>query len=128
MVACGDGDSVDLTATLRSGESAVGTSVADIEVSADRTRLCWEIRGLAGAQGVTGMHIHSGAAGDVGPVVMEFRSGNRGCHDVSSAGGISEAALRDITEAPASFYVDVHADGYPDGSIRGQLEPQGGGE
>ena len=128
MTACGGLDGVDLTASLRSEGAGVGTGVADIEISSDRTRLCWDIRGLVGTDGVTGMHIHVGPAGVVGAVVVEFRSGNRGCHDVSPAGGVSEAALRDIADDPASFYVDVHGGGYPDGSIRGQLEPTGDGK
>ena len=127
MAACTDPTGDDLTATLE-GERVVGGGVADIEINSDRTELCWDIRGLVGTvKGeVTAMHIHAGAAGDVGPVVVEFISGNEGCQEVSP-GGITESALRNIAAEPADFYVDVHSDRHPDGAVRGQLELQEGG-
>lgn len=127
MVACSTGDGVNLTAALR-GEEAVGTGVADIEISSDRTKLCWDIRGLDGsADDVTAMHVHSGNKGDEGPVVAEFISGNRGCTEVSPGGLVTESDLRDMARDPANFYVDIHSERYPDGVVRGQLERKGGG-
>lgn len=126
MAACAGPKGDDLTAALE-GEGVVEGGVADIEINPDRTELCWDIRGLVGTvNDVTAMHIHAGAVGDVGPVVVEFISGNRGCW-VVSPGGITEAALRSIAAEPANFYVDVHSDRHPDGAVRGQLELQEGG-
>jgi hypothetical protein len=65
---------------------------------------------------VTACHIHSGAKGEVGAVVVEFFSGNQACTE-----DIDESVLRDISEEPENFYVDVHTDRYPDGAARGQL-------
>jgi CHRD domain len=127
MVACNTGDGITLTAALR-GEEAVGTGVADIEIRSDGTELCWNIRGLVGSvDDVTAMHIHSGSKGESGPVVVEFISGNQGCTEVGPGGLIEESDVRDMAEAPANFYVDVHSRGYPDGAVRGQLERKGGG-
>jgi CHRD domain len=127
MAACTDGGRADLTATFR-GDGPVGTGVADIEIGSDRTSLCWDIRGLVGTvNAVTAMHIHAGAEGDFGPVVVEFISGNQGCLE-TSPGGVTESALRDIAAEPTNFYVDVHSEFHPDGAVRGQLERRGGGE
>jgi hypothetical protein len=129
-VGCNGGDGVNLTAALSGAEAVCegetcgggGTAIADIEINADRTEICWEITGFAETieGGVTGMHIHSGARGDVGPAVLEFMSGNRACAAAGVAGGAT--VLQDIVEDPANFYVDVHSDRFPDGAARGQLE------
>lgn len=128
MVACNTGDGVNLTAALR-GKEAAGSGVADLEISSDRTKLCWDIRGLVGSvDDVTAMHVHSGSKGEEGPVVVEFISGNEGCTEVAAGGGlINESDLRDLAEGPTNFYVDVHSQRYPDGAVRGQLERKGGG-
>lgn len=127
MVACNTAEGVNLTAAL-TGEKAVcegdtcGGDVAanaDIEISSDRSRLCYryETRSLvrSGDEG-TGAHIHSGEAGVVGPVVVDFVSGNEACVE-----GVSDSILRRISDTPANFYVDIHSKRYPDGVARGQL-------
>ena len=127
MAACTGPEGDDLTAVLV-GEGVVGGGVADIEINHDRTELCWDIRGLIGTvNDVTAMHIHAGVLGDVGPVVVEFISGNEGCLVVSPSGA-TESALRAIVAEPAGFYVDVHSERHPKGAVRGQLETGGGGE
>lgn len=123
-------EGVNLTAAL-SGEAAIcegdtcggdGTGIADIEINSDRTRICWDIRGLVGSvDDVTAIHIHAGQKGAVGPVVVDFISGSQACTE-ASAGGIDESVLRDMAKKPANFYVDVHTERYPDGAVRGQLE------
>jgi CHRD domain len=127
MVACSDRGGVELAATLR-GDGPVGTGVADIEIGSDLSGLCWDITGLVGTvDAVTAMHIHAGAEGQVGPVVVEFLSGNSGCLEVSP-GGVTEGTLRDIAMEPSSFYVDVHSELHPEGAVRGQLGTRGEGE
>jgi hypothetical protein len=127
MVACNplSDEGVNLTADLV-GEEAVcegdtcggdGTGIADVEISSDRHKICWDIRDLVECvDHVTAFHIHSGAKGEVGPVVVEFSSGNQACTE-----DIVESVLRDISEDPQTFYVDVHSQRYPDGAARGQL-------
>jgi hypothetical protein len=127
MVACNpfSDEGFNLTADL-SGEEAVcegdtcggdGTGIADVGVSSDRNKICWDIRDLIeSVDDVTALHIHSGAKGEVGPMVVEFSSGNQACTEV-----INESVLRDISDEPENFYVDVHSERYPDGAARGQL-------
>lgn len=128
MVACNPfpEEGVKLTAAVR-GEEAVcegdrcgggATGIADIRISSDRNEICWDIEGLAeSVDDVTAFHIHMGTKGEIGPVVVEFLSGNQACTE-----DITESVLSDILERPSNFYVDVHSERYPDGAARGQLE------
>lgn len=80
---------------------------------------------------LTNMHIHRGAEGVSGPVVVPtvfgtafsasgsgsfFRVGN-----VSDATGI--ATLEAIMANPSGYYVNIHSRSRPAGIMRGQLEP-----
>ncbi len=86
---------------------------------------------LARAEKFTGLHIHKGAEGVAGPVVVN--SGLRGTVDgtagsqtlfyqvpVTSAEGL--ATLREIMADPAAFYANLHTESSPSGFIRGQLQ------
>ena len=65
---------------------------------------------------LTGAHIHSGAAGTNGPVIVDF-SGS------FSGDGLVDSDLASITPLTASnFYVNIHNAVYPAGAIRGQLQ------
>lgn len=121
-----DGEAVALTAALRGKEAVCegdtcggdGRGSADVDISFDRTRVCWDIRDLVSSvDDVTAFHIHSGAKGEVGPVVVEFSSGNQACTE-----DINESVLRDVAREPENFYMDVHSERYPDGAARGQLK------
>ena len=82
----------------------------------------------------TGMHIHRGAAGSNGPVVID--SGLPGPLPDTTGRGVLRlqgqvlptnanglAALRDLINDPSGFYVNVHSTVNPGGVIRGQLQP-----
>ena len=65
---------------------------------------------------LTGAHIHAGAAGTNGPVIVDF-SGS------FSGNGLVDPDLASITPLTASnFYVNIHNAVYPSGAIRGQLQ------
>ena len=67
----------------------------------------------------TAAHIHQGAKGVAGPVVVNFdvaKNGDKGCVPVDAAKG------HDITMNPAGYYVNVHTADYPDGAMRGQVQ------
>ncbi len=68
---------------------------------------------------VTAAHIHEGASGENGPVVVELTApvegGSAGCYD------IGEALVEGIAANPDGFYLNVHTEAHPDGAVRGQL-------
>jgi CHRD domain-containing protein len=71
----------------------------------------------------TAAHIHEGAAGVNGPVVVTFthppETGDPG--DTSECVPADATVLNNISQNPAGFYVNVHTAAYPNGAVRGQL-------
>lgn len=70
----------------------------------------------------TAAHIHRGAAGVGGPVVVIpptlpnlTATGGTGCVD------IAPALATEIVTTPANFYINIHTSDFPAGAIRGQL-------
>lgn len=82
-------------------------------------RLKWD-----GIAAPTDAHIHRGAVGVAGPVVVPLFNASsvreRGCVD-----GIDRALLRDIRRHPSDFYVNIHNADFTSGAIRGQLGRKG---
>jgi hypothetical protein len=64
-------------------------------------------------------HIHRGAAGANGPVVIPFQSDAEGIKDDCVTA--DPALVTEIQQQPQAFYVNVHTGQYPNGAIRGQL-------
>lgn len=106
---------------LNRSADGVESGLVDFHISA------W----FARAEKFTGLHIHKGAEGVAGPVVVN--SGLRAPLDgtsgsqtlfyqvpVTSPEGL--ATLREILADPSAFYVNLHTETNPSGVIRGQLQ------
>jgi hypothetical protein len=74
---------------------------------------------------ITAAHIHAGAAGEDGPVVVDFDFAANGPTGFVYA---DPYLLEEILGSPESFYVNVHSEAYPDGAVRGQLASDVGSE
>ncbi len=96
-----------------------GSGTAQISFSDELTRVCWDLNNLANLAPITGAHVHRGAAGTDGPIVLPLKQategGWRGC---SSDTTWVRAAF---AEGISNYYVNVHTAEYPKGAIRGQL-------
>ena len=68
-------------------------------------------------------HIHRGADGVAGPVVLPLTTPDPRGLASACATGVDPALLRTLADAPGAFYVNVHTADYPDGALRGQLLP-----
>jgi hypothetical protein len=87
---------------------------------------------VTGIQGVTQGHIHSGAEGENGPIVVTLFNFDAPQSDVLQNGTFASTDLegpmegREIPDLLAAIqngttYVNVHTEQNPDGEIRGQL-------
>jgi hypothetical protein len=82
---------------------------------------------------VTGAHIHNGAGGVDGPIVLDFSNGsiistsflainvNSAADLEGPLDGQTLSDLRDVMTA-GEAYINVHTSTNPDGEIRGQIE------
>lgn len=112
-------DTVRLAATLNgaSGGDADGTGAFAAEIDPDTGDLCYTLTVKAIAT-PTAAHIHKGAAGTDGEVVVPLNvTGNDG--DECSA--VQHEVAKAIVTDPAGYYVNVHTADFPKGAIRGQL-------
>ena len=97
-------------------------------IDGDPTTLCYVLTvdkiGTAVAA-----HIHEGAAGTNGPVVVNLAApadGNAAdCLTEGEAGKfVGDQTVAEILADPSGYYVNVHNAEYPGGAVRGQLAPQ----
>jgi hypothetical protein len=81
---------------------------------------------------LTNMHIHRGAEGVSGPVVIPTAFGaafaaGAGAGSFLRSGAVSDptgiATLEAIMANPSGYYVNIHTRSHPAGIMRGQLEP-----
>ncbi len=109
--------SADLTTGGEGDEDGSGT--ATITIDPDTGEVCWDLT-VEGIEPVTASHIHVGAEGASGDVVVPldvdgFEGSSSDCVDAS------DADLDAIIADPAGYYVNIHTEDYPAGAIRGQL-------
>ena len=107
---------VDLKGT--SEPNATGTAV--VRARKDAGQVCYRLRAANVTLPTVAAHIHRGAAGVSGPVVVGFAAPGA---DGNSSGctAASSSVIDEIIGNPAGFYVNVHTKEHPGGAIRAQL-------
>jgi hypothetical protein len=95
-----------------------GTGSATVWLNEDTGRICFNLT-VTNIAPATLAHIHRGAAGVPGPVLVDLvaptNGVSSGCTDASAA------LINEIVGNPAAFYVNVHNTPFPGGAVRGQL-------
>ena len=109
--------------------NASGT--ADLTINPGQRRICWEITttGIHTQYTITGAHIHPGAAGTNGGVLVHLSAAKNGT--ATGCVDTTRAVINDILAAPQNFYINIHyvdqdpADpalpSFAPGGIRGQI-------
>jgi hypothetical protein len=139
FAACGDDDEPStadttapateaetLTAELEGGAAEVpapgdpdGKGTAQVTLDDNTGEVCYDIT-VEGIAPPAAAHIHEGAAGTSGPVVITFDPTKIGEGETCLTGQKTEDVER-ILANPAGFYVNVHTPDFQGGAVRGQL-------
>lgn len=117
---------VEVLFTAMSGDqevpavATVATGIAASTVNRDTGVLTLHVN-ATGVDNATGSHIHTAAAGQIGPVLIPLAQDalNTGHWSVSAA--LDADALGDYKAG--GLYANVHTPANPDGEIRGQIVP-----
>lgn len=95
-----------------------------VRLNAKTLKVCWSYSNLkltplgAASATPTASHIHTGAAGTTGAVLVPFGASfaRSGCTTST------KETINAILANPSGYYVNVHNASYPGGAIRGQLK------
>jgi hypothetical protein len=142
----GEGNETDhsesFTAVLQGSEAVPNpvttdaTGLAEFELSQDGQRLAFELT-VSEIENAFAAHIHLGASGTTGEIAVYLYVGDA----VSLTGVLAQGTITDadvVATAASSLdellevmrdgdaYVNVHTNAYPNGEIRGQIEPSDG--
>jgi hypothetical protein len=114
-----------------SGEAEIPTGDPNASGTASiKTRgseVCYDLR-WSGVE-ATASHIHRGAAGKTGDIVVNFFAEDSALAGNSKSGCVQADAevVAAIASKPSNYYVNVHSADFPKGEIRGQLAKLGAG-
>jgi hypothetical protein len=95
-----------------------GSGTALVTLNQGQGEVCWDISVSNLTTPVILAHIHQGAAGTNGAVVVDFMEPVNGLNGCVQA---DRGLIKQIRQDPADFYVNVHTTMFPNGEVRGQL-------
>ena len=95
-----------------------GSGEAEVRLVPERSEVCFEIT-VEGIGDPHGAHIHRGAAGTSGDVVLDLPPADDGSW--SGCVAADQLLVGELVSNPSGFYVNVHDAAFPDGAVRGQL-------
>lgn len=103
----------------RPGDTAM-TGSGTVTLSANEGTACPSLNiSLPANQEISAAHIHRGAQGTNGPILVTFEVDPNSVK--SDCVTEDKNIIREITNNPSGFYVNVHTKRFPDGATRGQL-------
>ena len=113
------------------GQDPDGSGTATVTLDAAAGTVCFDLTWTK-IRGPFAAHIHVGAEGDSGDIVVHFFDMKGGTPLAGTIRGVSgcarnidAAVIGPIAADPAGYYVNVHNVRYPSGAIRGQLAASG---
>jgi hypothetical protein len=96
-----------------------GRGVSFIDLNPTLGRVCIDVR-YRNLAPPDLMHIHDGAKGVAGPIVVNLTDTLDGSPRCVT--GVDPALVTDIRDNPLEYYCNIHNGDFPAGAIRGQLE------
>ena len=123
-----------LDAALSGGDAEVpdpgdpdGSGGAQVTINVKNEKVCFTIVVLDITLPTAAAHIHAGAAGVAGDIVVTLEAPEEidGTGIGLATGCVRDQPrplLRDIKNNPDQYYVNVHTSDFPGGAVRGQLE------
>jgi hypothetical protein len=96
-----------------------GTAKAVVTLRGKTDQVCWTFTAVKGFDKPTFAHIHAGAKGASGNIIVPLSTGPKflakGCVPASAA------IITAIAKDPKGYYVNIHSTKYPGGAVRSQL-------
>jgi hypothetical protein len=103
-----------------------GSGSATITFDRTLNQVCFRIHVSGVTLPATGAHVHQGATGIAGPIVVTLAP-----PDATGSSSGCAVVMPDLVNAilanPSAYYVNVHTTDFPNGALRGQLSGQGNG-
>jgi hypothetical protein len=97
-------------------EGASGT--AKFDINTDTNQVCYKLTTTGLTESPNKGHIHQGAKGVAGDVVVDLDIAAKGLENCVTGDAAKVAA---VVADPAGHYVNLHTASYPAGAVRGQL-------
>jgi len=122
LLATTGGTAFDITMTGEAESPAgdpVGNGTATVRLRLGQAQACFKLA-AKNLPAAVAAHIHSGAAGTSGPVVIPLKTpGSDGTS--SGCATTTRSLVAAILKSPGNYYVNIHTADFPAGAIRGQL-------
>lgn len=99
-------------------EDGTGTAVVTIDSEAMTVSYAITVQNIATP---TAAHIHEGAAGVPGDIVVDLMPSFSNGVATGTVTGVDAGLIAEILADPSDFYVNVHNADFPSGAVRGQL-------
>ncbi len=101
------------------------TGTATLTLNADDTEVTLDISGTGFTVPVTAMHLHGGAVGENGGVILDLTATlvDSGDGNVTATGSVAISADVVASMRDGAVYLNMHTGDNPGGEIRGQLGP-----
>lgn len=94
---------------------------ATFRLNQGRHRICYRIEVTGLTLPATAAHIHAGAAGASGDIVVTLTAPDETGVSAGCVTDLERSLIKAMRKHPADFYVNVHTSDFTDGAVRGQL-------